>query len=1209
MVFQRTERQVPSAAEKPDRKAEVADKYAKKRQDSGVEEGMVDLYEIERDSQDAVEKITGARKEIDKKRDTYVEAVRKMYYDGVKAKAGDVLMAELTEKVALAYKDLVDLYQDVIQIQEEAKDPDFVRKLAGDLLKVEVPLIQTRKIEETRPKIDLMDMTNPLDSEAMKRATRKTEVYKTSYKTEVVKQTFEIPGNSREYQVLKNGAEMAVTSARANLFLLTGDKKYEGSYQMDVQQRNKNLGKNSATAIERAKKADAKGLSGVQKVISLQDNEEKYKQVEEYLGVIARKQLEIEKLRTSDPMKAYDLASELYKSLDNLKKDITGSPAGKKDAGLPTDVLNPMDAKFFQDLRKSSPKVFQRFSQLVDISHNKAAALARDIFEKDPEILQFQRDLTGFMKSGEGLFKTFDFLMKDLQEGKTPSKPYMAKIHEDIDRYINSPYFQNIRKIWPIEKYHKYLDRDVGLIPGARKQIENLSKAYDGLNEYIANIHKIAEEVKDIGGDNLGLIGYLKDVGKFALLIAACVVTGNVLLPMIGASAFATISTISLVSTLGGAGLDYLDGNKKAFDPGALIEGYAQGVVMSAASGVAARPVGLLWGNAARRINDSLAKSRFLWLRKFAERGYLNNAFKGGGGEKAWKKVLSGIGKESLEEVLEEGLESVGRAIAPHDPWVGFMLSLLGTSAKTAKDVFRKGKFKIRNRISGNVTDTGIKLEYANIEEVTKFLKERGLDAESIAKLEKDGSLDIEKDGMRLEVGSEISKIISDTKFEGLKPDGLPDSTSEDVIKTFEKSILDTDKRLEFARVFYATGGITIFNALMPEIASGKISPEALTSVINLFKAGKSSGLENPDAFAKKIVAVSGLSLERAKNLIPLVMGGFGGNKNAWYKFFTKKSKNAADKVAGAASEDAGSRSGQSRILETLFNNEQRAALDAIYQLKVEKMDAKKLVTVSSLDAEHIRKLGPFLGEMSDEQIVAASLLPLGVVSVLGYEIRRLTPAEIIKASGALDHFSFSFYGFHHSTTDDYKVDVSGLKAELKELIRFVGPVNIVRMNEAQMEEVVKIPVSEFKVLSRHEFLGESMSNLILLDPEHIRLLFAGNCLRHFQWELKYPANVIGFNKMIAEQVEEAAHLPKWVFHSVKLEHLSLFSVEQMKILGLMPSRILEAYSAVVLSRCSVDQLRALAETEYPTMFGLPGSPFRVSPKKLRSLGWPKKKS
>lgn len=1173
MVFQRIEGQVPSASEKPDRKAEKADKHVKKRQDLGVEEGMVDLPEIERDSQDAADKIVGARKEIDKKRDTYVEAVRKMYYDGVKAKAGDVLMAELTEKVALAYKDLVDSYQDVIRIQEQAKDPDFVRKLAGDLLKIEVPLIQTG-------------------------------VYKTSYKTEVVKQTFEISGNSQEYQILKNGAEMAVISARADLFLLTGDKKYEGSYQVDVQQRNKNLEKNTATAVERAKKADAKGLSGVRKIIFLQDNEEKYKQIEEYLGVIARKQLEIEKLRTSDPMKAYDLASELYKSLDNLKKDMAGFPVGKQDAGLPTDVLNPMDAKFFQDLRKSSPKVFQRFSQLVDISHNKAAALARDIFQKDPEILQFQRDLAGFMKSGEGLFKTFDSLMKDLQEGKTPSKPYIAKIHEDIDRYINSPYFQNIRKIWPIEKYHKYLDRDLCLIPGARKLIENLSKAYDGLNEYIANIYKIAEELKDIGGDNVGLLGYLKDAGKFALIISACVATGQGLL-MIGAGTFASISTISMVSTLGGASLDYLDGNKKAFDPGALIEGYAQGVVMSAASGALARPVGLLWGNAAKRLNDSLAKSQFSWLRKFAERGYLNNAFKGRGDEKFLRKLMSEIGEESFEE----GLESVGRAIAPHDAWVGFMFSLLGTSAKTAKDVFRKGKFKIGSRISGNVTDIGIKLEYANIEEVTKFLKERGLDAESIGKLEKDGSLVIEKEGMRLEVESEISKIVADTKFEGLKPDGLPDFSSEGVMKTLGKSVLDIDRRLEFARVFYETGGITVFNALMPEIASGKISPEALASIINLFKVGKSSDFKNSDAFAAKIVAVSGLSLKRAKNLIPLVMGGFGGNKNAWYKFFTKKSKNAADKVAGAASEDAGSRSGQSRILETLFNDEQRAALDAIYQLEVGKMNAKKLVTVSSLDAEHIRKLGPFLGEMSDEQIVAVSLLPLGVVSVLGYEIRRLTPAEIIKASGALDHFSFSFYGFHHSTTDDYKIDVSGLEAELKELIRFVGPVNIVRMNEAQMEEVVKIPVSEFKVLSRHEFLGESMSNLILLDPEHIRLLFAGNCLRHFQWELKHSVNVMGFNKMTVEQVEEAAHLPKWVFHNVKLEHLSLFSVEQMKILGLMPSRILEAYSAVVLSRCSVDQLRALAETEYPTMFGLPGSPFRVSPKKLRSLGWPKKKS
>lgn len=756
LVFRQTENLPPaSAGENPKKSPGNPRKYIDQRRGLNVEEGL--QVEADFEAQDAVDNIAGVRKNIDKKRDAYFAVVRKMYYEGVKAKAGDVTMAEYTEKVALAFKDLVASYQDVIKIQEEAKHPDFVRKLAGDLLKIEVPLIQTKKVEETRRKsVDLMDLTNPLDPEAMKKATHKTEVYKTYYKTEVVKQTFEIPKTSREYMVLQNGAEIAVIGARANLFLLTGDGKYEKDYKQDSQQRNKNFATNGLMAIEKAKQADSKGLSGAHKLMLNQDNEEKYNQVEEYIGRMARKQLEIEQMRMSDPVKAFGLANQLYKILNNLQKDMGNSPLERQDAGLPTEVLfsisedghlrKQMDAKFFQELKKSSPKVFQRFSQLVDIGHKKTSGLAREIIGKDPEILQFQRELSGFVKSGEGLFKTFYSLMQDMQRGETPSKPYMAKIHEDLDRYINSPYFKDIKKNWPRQKYLSYLNQDLSAVPGAKKMIESWEKAYNALDEYRAKILQVNEELKDIGGDNVGVIGMLKELGKFALLIGACVATGGAM-TAIGAGMFTTISTISAVSTLGNASLDYLDGNKGAFDPGALIEGYAQSMAVSALSGVVSKPIGTLWGNFAKRMNDRMAKSDIGWLRKFAERGYAANLMQGEG-KSFVKRFISELG----EETLEEGMLRFGQAIAPKDPLIGFMFQFLGTSARVARGVFHKGKFQIRNSLRGEVTDTGVKLEYVNIEEVSTFLHERGLDAEAIGKLIKDGGLVIEKDGVKLEV-------------------------------------------------------------------------------------------------------------------------------------------------------------------------------------------------------------------------------------------------------------------------------------------------------------------------------------------------------------------------------------------------------------------------------------------------------------------------
>ncbi|MEK7672571.1 MAG: WG repeat-containing protein [Patescibacteria group bacterium] len=768
LIFDRLDAPQISSSENPQKRAEKILKEKSDYAENSIDERMdLDVGDqlVDSEVQDAVDKIASVRKLIDKKRATYYEVVRNMYYKTVKENASDIVNAEYAEKVALAYKDLVDSYSDVIKIQEESKDPEFVRQLAGDLLKVEVPLIKTVTVNKTRdvPVMDLMELSDI--NNVQKAANRKQAYVET--KIQIVKKTYEIPKNAEKYNILKNGAEMAVLGSRADLFLTTRDQAYEKFYHQNIEQRSKNMHANGKVAIKRAEEADGKGLSKVQNVIRLQDNAEKYQAIDGYTTMLAQKQLEIEKMRVADPVKACSLANEFSLLVGNLKKNMVGSSIDKKIDqrffGLPVDTLE-ISVGFFEDLKKTSPKVFERFSQIIDIYHNKAVGLAQDIIQRDPEIIQFKCDLSGFIKSGEGLFKTFENLNKEIARGQSPSQPYMEKIHEELEIYINSPYFRDIKKNWPRQKYLSYLSQDLSAIPGAKKMIETWENAYKALDQYKAQILQVSAQINDMGGDNVDWTGFLKDAGKFALVIAACVATGGAMTAIV-ANTFTTLSSIAAVSTLGNASLDYLDGNGNAFDPNALMEGYMNSLGVSWASGVLAKPIGGLWGKYARKLNDKMASSDIGWIKTFAERGYVNKIFANGEGSFGTRFT-----SEMLEESLEDGMKRLGEAVAPKHPLLGAIFQIIGTSARVARGVFNRGPFKI-GEIYGQVTDSGVKLEYTNLNEIKAFLLARGLDAESISRLEQEGGLVIEKDGIRLEV--ENVEVVSTDKLDAGFINGL----------------------------------------------------------------------------------------------------------------------------------------------------------------------------------------------------------------------------------------------------------------------------------------------------------------------------------------------------------------------------------------------------------------------------------------------------
>lgn len=227
-------------------------------------------------------------------------------------------------------------------------------------------------------------------------------------------------------------------------------------------------------------------------------------------------------------------------------------------------------------------------------------------------------------------------------------------------------------------------------------------------------------------------------------------------------------------------------------------------------------------------------------------------------------------------------------------------------------------------------------------------------------------------------------------------------------------------------------------------------------------------------------------------------------NRQKGVVFFTKKSSEPEGKNAGAASEVAGvesevvdPKSGKFHVLETMFDDEQRAAIEAIDDLVFIKMDTRKLTALSLLDAGHIKALGRSLEKMSGDQIVAVSQLSLDVIGKLGNRIIKLTSVQLMRASLSLDSFSLYF-----DTVRNKFIDSRGSEeythTGFNEFVEAVGLANVFQMSDEQMKEVVKLDIRTIRKLGGRSwwnveagttYSGYHGDALVDMTPEQISKL------------------------------------------------------------------------------------------------------------------------
>ncbi|MFA4891533.1 MAG: hypothetical protein WC604_04290, partial [Candidatus Gracilibacteria bacterium] len=94
---------------------------------------------------------------------------------------------------------------------------------------------------------------------------------------------------------------------------------------------------------------------------------------------------------------------------------------------------------------------------------------------------------------------------------------------------------------------------------------------------------------------------------------------------------------------------------------------------------------------------------------------------------------------------------------------------------------------------------------------------------------------------------------------------------------------ISDDLRRQYKEIYEETNDEVLFTVLHKEITEGEITPQALRALHELFHSDENGWkppegldpLQARELFAQKIAEMSGLSVDRAKQLIPMVQGGY----------------------------------------------------------------------------------------------------------------------------------------------------------------------------------------------------------------------------------------------------------------------------------------------------------------------------------------------
>ncbi len=490
-----------------------------------------------------------------------------------------------------------------------------------------------------------------------------------------------IPLSIEESKRVEGTLQDQLLMIRRGIYLTTKDPAYKSYFDQSQEKMTSRLIDDALSYLKKAGKED-------------QD-------ANKCIGMLAGNFDSIQRMQPENPVRAAQDNALFQKRILSLKKKLgirtldtladTSTPLGIEAQFLGTELMD------LSKLKERNPEQHAALIQIIGVYEQQSKRLAGEMLTQNPIIAEFQRESKNSTQLFSGLATTFQNLnIKIEKSGEGFSETDMAGIHKEIANYRSQASYKYLRNTQALEVFKQMKAAGgalaINLTPKERQAIDQAEQSILRSQQAIQQIDAIANQLLTMKGYGVGAWGMTSDalitIAKIAAGVAGAVIIGGFIASTGGLGAgpiafFATNALITAGGTAGSAiGNSVIEQNMDALQRDQLLRSWVVGTFTSIGAGAAGQIIGTGMGNLSSRSILAMKNSRFGSVRNLGQ-GMENRVLAKAAAESSRRQssnIFQHFIEETKEELLEEGLEKTGLAIAPDDPGLGFAISLLGTA-------------------------------------------------------------------------------------------------------------------------------------------------------------------------------------------------------------------------------------------------------------------------------------------------------------------------------------------------------------------------------------------------------------------------------------------------------------------------------------------------------------------------------------------------
>ncbi len=534
-----------------------------------------------------------------------------------------------------------------------------------------------------------------------------------------------IPATSAELKNLQRIAANNLLQVRSALYRSTGNPKYEEAYRQESEMIRQGLASQANTPLEA--------------VSTTPENETMKRHAQEKLTSVGAEFAAIQNARGKDPISAQRDAVTLLERLRGFTK---GYKMGDADKDLQMVEL------------KKFPEVEKAFQDGVEKYIGETENLILDATTNNPTMRTYQTEAMSVTEGTLPFIKSVETLFQQVQNGQgVPSENTMKMFHDNANGILLDPGFNKLASTDAYQFFGNLKIPDEAASPRLHEIMTKMQEAQQKVKDYIHAVNVVTRQVLGMQGHGVGPEAFFKDAAKFTAITVAAVAGAVAMGALVAASggaltgvAFFAANTVA--TSLGAAiGSNYMtaaiEGNTDAISTENMAAAWGQGMLFSGAGGLVGQALGSALGKGAQQLSQTfnIAPGKILSVPSIKE-GIRATGLKG---------YLQQVASETKEEMVEDVMQRIGEGLAPNEPWLGFVFSLIPSASGKARDILHQ-KSTQPSGIKSTVTDAGIDITYTDQAEAIQALEQAHAPAELIEAVQSNQSAVFERDGISVTV-------------------------------------------------------------------------------------------------------------------------------------------------------------------------------------------------------------------------------------------------------------------------------------------------------------------------------------------------------------------------------------------------------------------------------------------------------------------------